>query len=161
MPPRAFVDRDIGEVVHVESADGPDREDGQTNQRHPGDDEHRPQCLTGSTEMDTDKDCVNRQVDPPPIGEAGQVQRFDIASDEGRDGGRSDGILNENRRPRGESTPRAQRPPREGVAPPAVGNADDISAILSTIDRYIAAMMTAAMARPPNPPLLRPVFQPA
>ncbi|SKT92448.1 Uncharacterised protein [Mycobacteroides abscessus subsp. abscessus] len=42
-----------------------------------------------------------------------------------------------------------------------MGNADDISAMLSTIDRYIAAMMTAAMARPPNPPLLRPVFQPA
>jgi hypothetical protein len=45
--------------------------------------------------------------------------------------------------------------------PPAAGSADDISAMPSTIARYIPAMTTAAMRRPPKPPSARPLFQPA
>lgn len=57
--------------------------------------------------------------------------------------------------PQGPSARRAKVYP-----PPAAGSAELISAIPSTMARYMAAMITAAMARPPNPPCSRPKFQP-
>ena len=44
---------------------------------------------------------------------------------------------------------------------PATGRADDISAMPSTMARYIAAITTAAISRPPNPPSASPKFHPA
>ena len=57
--------------------------------------------------------------------------------------------------PHGPSVRRAKVYP-----PPAAGRADDSSAIPRTIAKYIAAMTTPAISRPPKPPSARPKFQP-
>ena len=57
--------------------------------------------------------------------------------------------------PQGPSARRAKVYP-----PPAAGSAEDISAIPSTIPRYMPAITTPAISKPPNPPWPRPKFHP-
>ena len=57
--------------------------------------------------------------------------------------------------PQGPSARRAKVYP-----PPAAGSAEDISAIPSTIARYMPAITTPAISKPPNPPSARPKFHP-
>ena len=71
--------------------------------------------------MNADEDGVGGEIDPPPVLDAEQVQRFDVGTDEGGDGRRRDGVLDEDRGARGEATPRTQRTPREGVTAAGCG----------------------------------------
>ena len=57
--------------------------------------------------------------------------------------------------PHGPSAARANVYP-----PPAAGSAEDSSAMPSTMQKYMTAMITKAISRPPNPPCPRPPFQP-
>ncbi|WP_307724084.1 MULTISPECIES: hypothetical protein [Pseudonocardia] len=74
-----------------------------TGERDRGDHEHRLECLADARDVDAHEDHVCGQVDPPAVGDAEQAERLDVVADEGGDRGRRDRLLDEDRRPGGET----------------------------------------------------------
>ena len=107
---------DVGQIRCIEAADGRDGEDQQACQRDGGDDEHDLERFADPGEVDADEQHVDRQVHPPSIGDSEQSERLHVCADERGDGGRRDRVLDQNRRPRGESAPRTERAASERIA---------------------------------------------
>ena len=103
---------EMGQHADHENADG--------QHRQKGDDEHGFQRLAGAPQVDADEDQVAGQVHQPAVD---AIQRVHITPDEYRDGGRRQGVLQQDGRAGQIAAPGTQHPTGETVATPGGGQA--------------------------------------
>ncbi|MNQ79100.1 hypothetical protein D3C85_940320 [compost metagenome] len=87
-------DRNVEQVGHGEVRHHREDKHAQGNRRHGGDDKHQLQRLTDAEDVDADKQHIEGQVNRPA---ANAEQRFTVGPDKHRNGGRGDGVLDQDR----------------------------------------------------------------